>query len=260
MNNIQSYSYLAAEDESLIRKNLIKKITSLNLPLKLAGEAANGMEAIELTEANCPDLIITDIRMPQCDGIELAGYLKKNHPGVKIIIISGYDDFSYAQSAIRYGVVDYLLKPVTVENLFESLQKLLITMKSETDVLESYCTDHDRLSQESICRLMEKYLQENYKNEVFFQEISEKLGFTPEYLGKIFKKRTGETPSKYLTRLRINEAKRLLLHNPDMEIQKVGELSGYRDSAYFSRVFKSCVGIQPSEYRSGDHLLNTHSQ
>ena len=97
---------------------------------------------------------------------------------------------------------------------------------------------------------LEKYLQENFQQDVFFQEIGEKFGFTPEYLGKIFKKSTGETPSKYLTRLRINEAKRLLLHNPDMEVQKVGELSGYRDGAYFSRVFKSCVGIQPSEYRN----------
>ena len=172
MSTIQSYSYLVAEDESLIRKNLIKKITSLNLPLKLAGEAANGLEAIETTEKNCPDLIITDIRMPQCDGIELASYLKKNHPSVKVIIISGYNDFSYAQSAIRYGVVDYLLKPVTAKSLFESLQKLLITMKSETSALESYCTVNERLSQESICGLMEKYLQENYKQEVFFQEMS----------------------------------------------------------------------------------------
>ncbi len=250
MNVIKSYSYLAAEDESLIRRNLIKKITSLNLPLKLAGEAANGKEAIQLTEDSCPDLIITDIRMPQCDGIQLACYLQKNYPSVKTIILSGYNDFSYAQSAIRYGVKDYLLKPVTLESLSEALQKLLIIMQSEADELESYCTNTDRLDQESICRLLEKYLQENFQHEVFFQEIGEKFGFTPEYLGKIFKKSTGETPSKYLTRLRINEAKRLLLHNPDMEVQKAGELSGYRDGAYFSRVFKSYVGIQPSEFRN----------
>lgn len=250
MSAILNYSYLVAEDESLIRRNLIKKITSLNLPLTLAGEAANGNEAIQLTKENCPDLIITDIRMPQCDGIELARYLQKNHPGVKTIILSGYNDFSYAQSAIRYGVKDYLLKPVTPESLSESLQKLLITLRAEAETLSSYCTNTDRLDQESICRLLEKYLQENFQHEVSFQEIGEKFGFTPEYLGKIFKKSTGETPSKYLTRLRINEAKRLLLHNPDMEVQKAGELSGYKDGAYFSRVFKTWVGIQPSEFRN----------
>ena len=102
MSSIPHYKYLVVEDESLIRKNLIKKITSLDLPLTLIGEAANGMEAIVKVEKDCPDLVITDIRMPQCDGLELSRYLHKNHPGVKIIILSGYDDFSYAQAAIKF--------------------------------------------------------------------------------------------------------------------------------------------------------------
>lgn len=250
MSAIRNYHYIVAEDESLIRRNLIKKITSLNLPLILDGEAANGKEAIQLAEENCPNLIITDIRMPLCDGIELTRYLQKNYPSMNTVILSGYNDFSYAQSAIRYGVKDYLLKPVTIERLSESLQKLLISMKDETKALETYYTDTYKLDQESICRLLEKYLQENYKHEIYFQEIGEKFGFTPEYLGKIFKKQTGETPSKYLTRLRMNEAKQLLLHNPEMEIQKVGEMSGYKDSAYFSRAFKTYTGIQPSEFRN----------
>ena len=113
MSSIPHYKYLVVEDESLIRKNLIKKITALELPLTLIGEAANGMEAIVKVEKDCPDLVITDIRMPQCDGLELSRYLHKNHPGVKIIILSGYDDFSYAQAAIKFAVRDYLLKPVT---------------------------------------------------------------------------------------------------------------------------------------------------
>ena len=125
MSSIPHYKYLVVEDESLIRKNLIKKITSLDLPLTLIGEAANGMEAIVKVEKDCPDLVITDIRMPQCDGLELSRYLHKNHPGVKIIILSGYDDFSYAQAAIKFAVRDYLLKPVTAQALSESLQKLL---------------------------------------------------------------------------------------------------------------------------------------
>ena len=80
--------------------------------------------------------------------------------------------------------------------------------------------------------------------------MGKRFGFTPEYLGKIFKKYSGETPSKYLTRLRMNEAKRLLLRNQEMEIQKIGELVGYRDGFYFSRAFKSYTGIQPSEVRN----------
>lgn len=250
MSSIPNYKYIAVEDESLIRRNLIKKITSLNLPLSLAGEASNGKDAILVVEEHFPDLVITDIRMPQCDGLELARYLQKNHPGTRTIILSGYSDFSYAQSALRYGVMDYLLKPVTLKSLSETLHKTLITMESESDDLDSYRSSNSRLDQRSICELLETYLQENFQQEISFQELGEKFGFTPEYLGKIFKKYAGETPSKYLAKLRMNEAKRLLLNSPDMEIQMVGELVGYKDGFYFSRVFKSYTGIQPSEFRN----------
>lgn len=248
-----NYKYLVVEDEHLIRKNLIKKIQSLQLPFELAGEASNGMDARILIEKTCPDLVITDIRMPQFDGLELAEYLHKNYPHMKVVILSGYNDFSYAQSAIKYQVKDYLLKPVTVEALSESLQKILISLQSEAEKLDAFCTDTSKLEQKSIYELLEKYLQEYYASDISFSELAERFGFTPEYLGKIFKKYAGETPSKYLTKLRMNEAKRLLLGNPEIEIQKIGEMVGYKDAFYFSRAFKSYTGIQPSEFRN-QHL------
>lgn len=250
MQNIRTYKYLVAEDERLIRQNLIKKITKLDLPLELTGEAANGAEAIPLIDKNCPDIVITDIRMPECDGLELAEYLYKNHPGVKVVILSGYNDFNYAQTAIKFSVKDYLLKPIAPEALSASLQKLLITMQSETQGFLPYQVNSNILDQKDIFELLEKYLQENYRQKISSQELAAKFGFSSEYLGKIFKKYSGLTLSKYLTRLRMNEAKRLLVSHPNMEIQKIGELVGYTDSFYFSRAFKSYTGIQPSEYRN----------
>lgn len=157
--NTQNYKYIVVEDEHLIRKNLIKKIESLNLPFTLAGEASNGLDARNLIEKNCPNLVITDIRMPQYDGLELAKYLNKNHPHIKVIILSGYDDFSYAQSAIKFQVKDYLLKPVTLETLSESLTKVLTSMQSETGQLHALRTDSGRLDQKNICELLEKTLK-----------------------------------------------------------------------------------------------------
>lgn len=249
MSSIPEYKYLIAEDESLIRKNLIKKINSLNLPLTLIGDASDGGSAIEIIEKNCPDLLITDIKMPGCDGLKLTEYLYRNYPGVKVIILSGYDDFSYAQTAIKYGVKDYLIKPVTLEILSESLQSVLISICHEAGERESYCTNNDTLSQKAICELLEKYLKENFNKDISSTDLSEKFGFTPEYLGKIFKKYLGDTPNRYLTRLRLNEAKRLLISDTEMEIQKIGEMVGYKDSFYFSRIFKNYTGIQPREYR-----------
>ena len=248
MSNVK-YNYVIAEDESLIRRNLVKKLEALDLPLQKAGEAANGEEAIQLIERYCPQLVITDIRMPLCDGLDVVKYLYDNYPGTKVIILSGYDDFSYAQRAIQYSVEDYLLKPVSRDTLSESVQKILIKMENESDRLNVFNTKDAALGPEALSQLVQKYLLENYQQEISFQELGEKFGFTPEYLGKIFKKYAGETPSKYLTRLRMNEAKRLLINEPDMEIQKIGELVGYQDGFYFSRVFKSYTGMQASEFR-----------
>lgn len=248
MSSIPEYKYLIAEDESLIRKNLIKKINSLNLPLTLIGDTSDGGSAIEIIEKNCPDLLITDIKMPGCDGLKLTEYLYHNYPCVKVIILSGYDDFSYAQTAIRYGVKDYLIKPVTLEILSESLQRVLISIRHEGGERE-YRTNNKALSPKAICELLEKYLKENFNKDISSTNLSEKFGFTPEYLGKIFKKYLGDTPNRYLTKLRLNEAKRLLISDPELEIQKVGEMVGYRDGFYFSRIFKNYTGIQPREYR-----------
>ena len=181
------YNYIIAEDESLIRKNLIKKINTLNLPLHQAGEASNGEEAISLIEQFCPHLVITDIRMPLCDGLEVAKYLYHNHPGKKIIILSGYDDFRYAQQAIQYSVEDYLLKPVTQDILRESLQKFLIKMENESEQLTGYHTQYSALSPQALSGLVTNYLQEHYQKDISFQEVSEKFGFTPEHVAETVK-------------------------------------------------------------------------
>lgn len=249
MQKAIQYKYVVAEDERLIRKNLIKKISSLNLPLINCGEAANGAEAIELITQTCPHIVITDIRMPECDGLELVKYLSQNHPKIKTMILSGYDDFSYAQTAIRYSVSDYLLKPVVVDDLYQSLQKLIMGMNEEFENIETYDIRNQSLNQADISELMVKYLQENFSHDISMQGLAEKFGFSTEYLGKIFKKNIGETPQKYLTKLRMNEAKRLLLSSPDMEVQKIGELVGYKNAFYFSRAFKNYTGVQPSEFR-----------
>lgn len=248
--NTPSYKYVVAEDEYLIRRNLIRKIESLQLPFELVGESSNGLDARIIIDKFCPDLVITDIRMPQFDGLELAEYINKNYPHINVIILSGYNDFSYAQSAIKFQVKDYLLKPVSKETLSEALQKVLISLQSASEEIDNICSCTTKLDQKSICELMEKYLLEHYHTDISFSEMGEYFGFTQEYLGKIFKKHSGETLSKYLTRLRMNEAKRLLLGNPDLEIQKIGELVGYKDGFYFSRAFKSYTGIQPSEFRN----------
>jgi two-component system response regulator YesN len=249
MNNIHKYKYIVAEDEHLIRQNIIKKINSLSIPLELVGEASNGKNAIALVEDRYPSLVITDIKMPQSDGLELIKYINENHPHIKTMILSGYNDFAYAQSALKYGAKDFLLKPIKLEELNTSLQNILVLLDSENKEISSFSIDPHSLKPENLSKLMENYLRSNYSSITSLNKISDNFGFTNEYLSKIFKKYIGETPIKYITKIRINEAKLLLINQPDLEVQKVGELVGYKDAFYFSRVFKLNVGVYPSDYR-----------
>jgi YesN/AraC family two-component response regulator len=107
-------------------------------------------------------------------------------------------------------------------------------------------------NQEEIAKTLELYIRENFRRDIRIGEISEKLGVTTDYLSKAFKRHTGETPLKHIIKLRMNEAKQLLASKPEMDVRAVGEIVGYEDQFYFSRVFKTHVGLYPSEFRCSE--------
>ena len=126
-----SLKLLIADDEYFIRQRIKKIIPWEALDLTFAGEAENGQQVIEYLEKEPVDLLLLDIKMPQMNGIETAKYIKEHFPCVHILILSGYNDFEYAQTAIRYGVKEYLLKPVAAEELERALSECIQTIHSE---------------------------------------------------------------------------------------------------------------------------------
>ncbi|MBD2867325.1 response regulator transcription factor [Paenibacillus arenilitoris] len=122
---------LLVEDQALFRKGLRKMIEDHALGWTVVGEAENGQAALELIEALRPNLVLTDIRMPGMDGIELAERIQAMHADTDVIILTGYDDFKYAQMAIRFGVIDFLLKPCDDRALMEVLQKAHQRLESD---------------------------------------------------------------------------------------------------------------------------------
>jgi len=117
------YKVLLVDDERLTREAISQNVPWNNIGFALIGTAENGKEAVALVEKEQPDLVLTDICMPVMDGIALSGYLYEHYPETKVIIISGYDDFEYAKQAIKYGVSNYILKPITSSELVEELEK-----------------------------------------------------------------------------------------------------------------------------------------
>lgn len=130
---------LIADDEVGIIQ-LIKKLISTEIACEIVGETTDGMNALSIIEAVRPDIVITDIRMPGLNGIELIQAARKAQIPVEFIIISGYKDFSYAQSAVKYGAADYLLKPIKADELNGALQKIS-ERRGETEKLKSKLAD-----------------------------------------------------------------------------------------------------------------------
>lgn len=245
------YSVLLVEDEQWVRKGLRRKIEELDLGFAVAAEAMDGIEALQVMEELGPDLLVTDIRMPAMDGIELIRNAFFAYPGTAAIIVSGHGDFEYARKAIKYEVKDFLLKPVSDEALAEALASVRIKLDAQGEKALSELPSGGLLSnQEEIAKTLELYIRENFRRDIKLGEIAAQLGITTDYLSKAFKRHSGESPLKHIIRLRMNEARQLLASNPGLDVRSVGELVGYEDQFYFSRMFKIHVGLYPSEYRA----------
>lgn len=115
---------LIVDDEDIIREGLCSSISWENLGMVVIGKAEEGMEALEFFREDTPDIVITDIKMPFMDGLELIEEIRKDYPETFIIIISGYDQFDYAQKAIKMGAFDYILKPIDIDYVEELLVKI----------------------------------------------------------------------------------------------------------------------------------------
>lgn len=125
------FKMVIVDDEKRIREGLVTTIPWKELGIEVVGAANNGQTGLEVVRKTRPQIILTDIRMPIMDGLEFTRMVRAEMPMVKIIIISGYDEFAYAQEAIKYGVYDYILKPVGAEELYRTVQKLVETMEKD---------------------------------------------------------------------------------------------------------------------------------
>ncbi|WP_141503985.1 response regulator transcription factor [Paenibacillus luteus] len=128
------YSFIIVDDEPLIRKGLLKKIQSFGADLTFAGEADNGVDALDLIQKLDPDIIFTDMRMPEMDGKSLMKIVHQQYPNKKIIVISGHSDFDYMKEAISAKVISYLLKPFSREEIHRTLEQAIEAIELERSV------------------------------------------------------------------------------------------------------------------------------
>lgn len=239
---------LVVEDEEMIRKGIVLAVDWAALDCVVVGEAANGEEALEAVERYAPSLIITDLKMPKMDGIQMLEQLRARGNRAYVIILTAYDSFSYAQSALRLGAVDFLLKPFHDGELEQAVTNLRQRMRAEQqeELPVSGLKKGDK--SKYVLQAME-YIGEHYGDQnISVSTIAQHLGLSESHLSHLFRKETDYTLMNYLTRYRMHKAKELL-RDCRLKVYEVAERVGYRDITYFSATFKKTVGISPSEFQ-----------
>ena len=246
---INPIPFVIAEDEPPIRKNLIKKICRYNPDFLLTGEASSGKKALELVREKHPQVLFTDIRMPGMDGLELMQELRTHYPEVLLVVISGYNDFGYAQTSIRLGVTDYLLKPVDTEQLKKTMDKLKRALIEKNRSVDNQIDWYEDRAGKDLAAAAAELIRTRFRENLSIAEMAEELRVNPTYLSRTFKECYGMTPTRFIQEQRMDLAKRLLIQYPRMEVKEVSAFTGYTDQNYFSRVFKKETGWSPQEFR-----------
>lgn len=170
------YKMMIVDDEQEVRQGIIKKIDWQHYHFEVVGEAENGIEALDVIEDNVPDVVITDISMPLMDGLALTATIRDRYPTVRVVILTGFDDFKFAQQAIRYGVSDYILKPVLPKDIGELMDKL----KKEIDEEIADKEDREKLQRhyrDSMPILKDSFLTSMILDTPDINEIEKKVSF-----------------------------------------------------------------------------------
>jgi len=240
---------LIVEDEELIRNEILLTTPWENFDCEVVGTAENGIAGSDAIVSLKPDIVITDIRMPGLDGIEM---LEKTRPPAAIIL-SGHSEFDYARQAIKLGVKDYILKPVDDEELYASLKRTsekLLQEKTAPKPFMEYVPPPDGDKQDFYINRAMEFIGVNYAADISLSDASEHIGITESYLSRLFKSRTGHCFLEYLRSYRIKKALDLM-QDQGRRINEVARDTGFRDMSYFSSTFKKIVGLSPSQYQNG---------
>ena len=233
---------LLVDDEIMIREGFKRLFDWEAHNCQVVGEAADGMEALAKIDTLDPDIAIMDINIPIMNGLKVIQLSRIKHPGTAFVIVSGYDDFSYCREALRLQITDYILKPVNYEEFGACIDNLKIAL------FQRQSPKHQDRQEERTITLITRYLQEHLAEEISLSILAEEFHLSAQYISQLFKSEIGVGFLAYLTNIRMEQAKKLLLSTP-LSIAEVSEQSGYGDYRVFTKVFKKSEGITPSQYR-----------
>lgn len=246
---MSSYKLLIVDDEWMISDSLRCMDDWKQRNIEVIGSASNGEEAIQWLEREHVDFMITDIQMPDMNGLQLLQYVYENKSHTHVVVISGYAEFTYAQKALNYKAAGYVLKPIDTDELLDIFDDLIAKIPAPSSTPELAAADNNpRTYHESIVLRAKKFIQDHLDQPISLSDVAEEVHLTPHYFGQMFKTVTGETFVAFLTQIRMEKACELL-KNPELRHYDICNQVGYCDSNYFAKVFQRTFAMSPKQFR-----------
>jgi len=235
---------LVIEDERLFRESLVRRIERI-AGMQVVATAENGIEGLLQVAQAQPDVILSDIRMPGMDGIVFLEQLRKDYGRALVVFISGYPEFSNVRRALQLGAFDYLTKPLEDEELRRVADRLLAYGAGQQ--LNEAETDMEARDPVSWSGTVQGWIKQHIRD-ASLQGAADYAGMNAAAFSRKFSSQCGVTFTQYLTEVRLDRAKELLVAT-SRRVNDIAAELGLFDQRYFSEMFKRHVGCTPQEFR-----------
>lgn len=253
------YNLVIVDDETKIRNGLSNFFPWHEVGFRVVYEAKNGKDTLDYVQNHPVDVILSDIKMPVMSGIELLEHLYKQKSRVKVVFLTGYKEFEYAQKALVYGASNLIVKPTKYNELVNVFSKLRDDLDNErldkintSEFLEEYCNSdivdmEDQGYHSKVISTIKSYVEENYAT-VTLEDVSKQVHLNSSYLSKYFKRKTGQNFSEFVLSVKMKKAA-VLLDDIRYKVYDVSMMVGYDNAKNFTTTFKKYYGKSPKEYR-----------
>ncbi len=244
-------SVVLVDDEQIILHGLIRVMPWAQYGCEVIATAVDGLEGVALVRREKPDILFTDIRMPNMNGLTMIAALRSEFPAMQIAVLTAHRDFEYAQQALHLGVTRYLLKPSKMDELVEALGEMVSRLEVSAPQEEAPETAAPPSGEASSFVLQQAvdFICDHCTEHLRLSDVADGVFVSQWHLSKLINRYTGQTFSDLLNQQRVERAKELL-SQPALKVHEVAELVGFSDVAHFSKTFKKLTGQSPMEYRT----------
>lgn len=233
------YTVITIDDNPWILDDIRRTFDFSSYGFEVAGEFTSAEDALPVILSVRPDLIVSDIRMGKMSGLDLAGICRENGLDSVIVLLSGYERFDYAQTALRYQVFDYLLKPIDDSRVQELMERILSVLNEKTPAVKP--------ANDAFLQITD-YIEAHYSQSISLGDVADLVHMNRTYVSELFTRNAGMSFPQYKAQVRIRHACEMI-EQGGQNMTDIAFAAGFESLSRFSRVFSQIKGISPQQYR-----------